>query len=175
MLVLDNQTDANTGGQQSKATPTGASVKFAENGKDKRKKDLGQIALTYKDVFVAQISLGGNMAHAIKALKEAQEYEGVSIVIAYAPCVNQGFDLSKMMAKSKTAVECGFWPLYTYYPNERKLNLLSTMNEEKYADFVKTERRFVSTLEKGNDELIEKQKQQAIETFKLLKNISENK
>ena len=174
ILVLDNQTYSNTGGQQSKATPTGASVKFAENGKERRKKDIGQIALTYKDVFVAQISLGGNMAHAIKALKEAQEYEGVSIVVAYAPCVNQGYDLSKMMAESKTAVECGFWPLYTYYPNDRKLNLISTLNEEKYNDFIKTERRFVATIEKGNDNLLEKQKQQSIETYKMLKNLAEN-
>lgn len=175
ILVLDNQTYSNTGGQQSKATPTGASVKFAENGKDKRKKDLGKIALTYKDVFVAQISLGGNMAHAIKALKEAQEYEGVSIVIAYAPCVNQGYDLSKMMSESKTAVECGFWPLYTYYPNENKLNLLSTLNEERYTDFIKNERRFVSTTEKGNNNLLEQQKKQAIETYEYLKKLAENK
>ena len=174
ILVLDNQTYSNTGGQQSKATPTGASVKFAENGKDKRKKDLGQIALTYKDVFVAQISLGGNMAHAIKALKEAQEYNGVSIVIAYAPCVNQGYDLSKMMQKSKIAVECGFWPLYTYYPNEQKLTLLSKLDKEKYVDFIKNERRFVATKENGNDMLLQQQKNQAIETYNLLKKLSEN-
>lgn len=172
ILVLDNQTYSNTGGQQSKATPTGSSVKFAENGKDRRKKDLGQIALTYKNVYVAQICLGGNMTHAIKSLKEAQEYNGVSLVIAYAPCVNQGFDLSKMMEESRKAVDCGFWPLYTYDPNLDKLTLLSQLNEERYFDFLNNERRFVSTIEKGNQELLEKQKTQSIDTYNILKNIS---
>ena len=174
ILVLDNQTYSNTGGQQSKATPTGASVKFAENGKTVRKKDLGQIALTYKDVFVGQISLGANMPHAIKTLKEAQDYKGVSIVIAYAPCVNQGFDMSNIMSEMKKATDCGFWPIYTYNPENKSLQLLSPLNQDDYFDFLKGERRFVSTIEKGNTHLLELQKTQAIENYEILKNLKKD-
>ena len=165
ILVLDNQTYSNTGGQQSKATPTGAFVKFAENGKTNRKKDLGQIALSYKDVFVGQISLGANMAHAIKTLKEAQDYNGVSIVIAYAPCINQGFDLSNMMKESRLAVESGFWPIYSYNPLSQTFLLQSDFNEEKYDEFLSHERRFIAAKEKGKDELLIKQKNYAKNIF----------
>lgn len=161
ILVLDNQSYSNTGGQASKATPTGASVKFADSGKSVFKKNLGLIALSYKDVFVGQIALGGNMNHAIKTLKEAQDYKGVSIVIAYSPCVNQGFDLSNMMSETKQAVDCGFWPLYKYNPMDNNLELSSQMNSEEYLDFLKRERRFQITIEKGKDYLLEKQKLQA--------------
>lgn len=174
ILILDNQTYSNTGGQQSKATPTGASVKFAENGKNLRKKDLGQIALTYQNVYVGQICLGANMIHTIKTLKEAQEYNGVSLVIAYAPCINQGFDLSNMMNEMKNATDCGFWPIYSYNPENKKLILSSNLNSDKYFDFLKNERRFVSTLENGNAQLLENQKEQSIETYNILKNKSNN-
>lgn len=174
ILILDNQTYSNTGGQQSKATPTGASVKFAENGKNLRKKDLGQIALTYQNVYVGQICLGANMIHTIKTLKEAQEYNGVSLVIAYAPCINQGFDLSNMMNEMKNATDCGFWPIYSYNPENKKLILNSNLNSDKYFDFLKNERRFVSTLENGNAQLLENQKEQSIETYNILKNKSNN-
>ncbi len=174
ILVLDNQSYSNTGGQASKATPTGASVKFADSGKKVAKKNLGQIALSYKDVFVGQIALGGNMNHAIKTLSEAQDYKGVSIVIAYAPCINQGFELSDMMQETKMAVECGFWPLYKYDPALDKLELSSKMNSEIYFDFLKGERRFQITLEKGKQNLLEKQKNQAIYEYNKLENKSNN-
>jgi pyruvate-ferredoxin/flavodoxin oxidoreductase len=173
ILVLDNQTYSNTGGQESKATPTGATVKFAENGKKARKKDLGINALNLKDVFVGQISLGGNMAHAIKTLKEAQDYKGTSIVIAYAPCVNQGYDMAKNIPESKLAVESGFWPIYKYNPTDKKLVLSSGFNTEKYEKFLSSERRFVQTKENGKNELLEKQKNNALETFEYLKYLSE--
>ena len=173
ILVLDNQTYSNTGGQQSKATPTGSSVKFAENGKNRRKKDLGQIALTYKDVFVGQICLGANMMHTIKTLKDAQDYEGVSLIIAYAPCVNQGFDMSNMISEMKNATDCGFWPIYSYNPKDEKLVLNSNLNSDKYFEFLKNERRFVSTIENGNFALLEKQKQQSVETYNRLKQMSD--
>lgn len=169
ILVLDNQSYSNTGGQASKATPTGASVKFADSGKQTYKKNLGLIALNYKDVFVGQIALGGNINHAIATLKEAQEYSGVSLVIAYAPCVNQGFELSSMTTQMRNAVDCGFWPIYKYNPNEEKLVLSSPINEEKYFDFLKKERRFAITFEKGKQYLLEKQKNQAIEEYNILK------
>ena len=170
ILVLDNQTYSNTGGQQSKATPLGASVKFAENGKSLRKKDLGQIALTYKDVYVGQISLGANMMHTIKTLKEAQEYKGVSLIIAYSPCINQGFEMSNMMEEMKKATNCGFWPIYSYNPETDSLTLSSPLNDDDYFDFLKTERRFASTVEQGKIDILEKQKQQSIETYNKLKN-----
>ena len=175
ILILDNQTYSNTGGQASKATPTGASVKFAENGKALRKKNIGEIALTYKDVFVAQVALGYNINQTIKMLKEAQDYNGVSIVIAYAPCVNQGFDLSDMMAEMKRAVDCGFWPVYLYNPTEKKLSIFSSLNESDYFNFLKGERRFVNTIEKGNENLLEKQKEFAIENYNYLKYMSDKK
>lgn len=168
ILVLDNQSYSNTGGQASKSTPTGASVKFADSGKAVAKKNLGLIALTYRDVFVGQIALGGNMNHAIKTLKEAQEYKGVSIVIAYAPCVNQGFDLSNMMNETKQAVDCGFWPLYKYNPTNNEFELNSQMNDEDYIDFLKRERRFQITIEKGKDYLLDKQKLQAQDDYNIL-------
>ncbi len=174
ILVLDNQSYSNTGGQASKATPTGASVKFADSGKKVAKKNLGQIALSYRDVFVGQIALGGNMNHAIKTLNEAQEYEGVSIVIAYAPCINQGFELSDMMQETKKAVDCGFWPLYKYDPALDKLELSSNMNSDIYFDFLKGERRFQITMEKGKQELLDKQKNQAIYEYERLENKSKN-
>ncbi len=174
ILVLDNQSYSNTGGQASKATPTGASVKFADSGKTNYKKNLGQIALTYRDVFVGQIALGGNMNHAIKVLKEAQEYQGVSIVIAYAPCINQGFELSNMMDETKKAVECGFWPLYNYNPTSNKLEISSEINSEKYFEFLKGERRFQITFEKGKENLLEKQKSQSIEDYLSLKSRTKN-
>lgn len=174
ILVLDNQSYSNTGGQASKATPTGASVKFADSGKKVAKKNLGQIALSYKDVFVGQIALGGNMNHAIKTLSEAQEYKGVSIVIAYAPCINQGFELSSMMQETKKAVDCGFWPLYKYDPTLDKLELSSKMDSDSYFDFLKGERRFQITMEKGKQDLLEKQKNQAIYEYSKLENKSNN-
>ena len=172
ILILDNQTYSNTGGQQSKATPTGASVKFAENGKPLRKKNIGEIALTYKDVFVSQVALGANINQTIKAFIDAQNYNGVSLIIAYAPCVNQGFDMSNMMGEMKKAVDCGFWPLYQYNPVDKKLTLFSTLNEESYNDFLKGERRFVTTMEKGGQALLEKQKEYAIENYNYLKDLA---
>ena len=173
ILVLDNQSYSNTGGQASKATPTGASVKFADSGKKSYKKNLAQIALTYPNVYVAQIALGASMEQSIKAIKEAQEHKGVSIVIAYSPCINQGFELSDMMSETKRAVDCGYWPIFRYLPDEDKLYLESDLKENEYFDFLKNERRFAITLKKGNEDLLEKQKTQAIKDYNYLKNKSE--
>lgn len=175
ILVLDNQTYSNTGGQQSKATPTGATVKFAEDGKVLRKKNLGQIALSYKDVYVAQIALGGNFNQAIKAISEAQEYPGVSLIIAYCPCVNQGFNLEEMILETKKAVECGFWPIYRYNPTTHQLTLDGDMDDKAYFDFLKNERRFALTVENGKKDLLEKQKSQAISEYETLKNFTNKK
>ena len=119
VLVMDNELYANTGGQASKATPIGASVQFAAAGKETVKKDLGLILSNYGYVYVAQVNLGANPEHTIKALKEAAAYHGPSIVIAYSPCINHGLSkgMSKAMDEEKAATECGFWPLWRYNPD----------------------------------------------------------
>ena len=173
ILVLDNQSYSNTGGQTSKATPTGASIKFSEQGKSTRKKNLGLIVLNYKDVHVAQIALGKDMGQTIKALKEAQAYDGPSLVIAYCPCVNQGYDLSRSLEEERQAVDCGFWPLYTYSPQTKTLQLQSQMNDEKYQEFLQNERRFSLTKDNQKQYLLDKQQEQAKEEFEILKLKSE--
>ncbi|MEN6383081.1 MAG: thiamine pyrophosphate-dependent enzyme, partial [Rectinema sp.] len=116
LLVLDTEVYSNTGGQASKATPIGAIARFATAGKETSKKDLGMIAVSYGYVYVAQIALGANMVQAIKAIREAESYNGPSIVIAYSHCINHGIDMMKGMDQQKMAVQSGMWPLYRYDP-----------------------------------------------------------
>jgi len=116
LLVLDTEVYSNTGGQASKATPIGAIARFATSGKDIFKKDLGMIAMSYGYVYVAQVALGANMGQAIKAFREAESYNGPSIVIAYSHCINHGIDMMKGMNQQKMAVQSGVWPLYRYDP-----------------------------------------------------------
>ena len=118
ILVMDNEVYANTGGQMSKATPSAAIAKFAAGGKKTKKKDLGMIAMTYRDVYVAQIAIEANPTQALKAIQEAEAYPGPSLVIGYTPCINHGIrgGMSKSIEESKKAVESGYWPLYRYDP-----------------------------------------------------------
>lgn len=167
ILVLDNESYSNTGGQSSKATPKGANVKLAEAGKRTHKKNLGQIAMGYKDVYVAQVAFGANMSQCIKAFKEAEAYPGTSIIIAYCTCVNQGFDLAKTNAEEKKAVEVGYWPLYRYHPNSG-LTLDSEISPDGYFDFLKGERRYAITIEQNKEELLSEQKERAIENYQTL-------
>lgn len=169
ILVLDNQSYSNTGGQTSKATPIGASIKFSENGKNTLKKNLGLIALNYKNVYVAQVAIGKDVNQTIKALKQAQEYNGPSLVIAYCPCINQGFDLSSSIREQKLAVDCGYWPLYIYNPENENLIMQSTITNDNYFDFISRERRFKITLENGKKSLLKQQEKQAKEEFEILK------
>ena len=119
ILVLDTEVYSNTGGQSSKSTPVGAVAKFAAAGKRVRKKDLGAMAMTYGYVYVAQVAMGANQSQVLKALKEAEEYPGPSLVIAYAPCINHGLraGMGKTQKEEELAVECGYWHLYRYKPN----------------------------------------------------------
>ena len=172
ILVLDNETYSNTGGQASKSTPMGSNVKLAENSKRTHKKNLGQIALSYKNVYVAQVAIGANINQCIKAFKEAEKYNGVSIIIAYSTCINQGFDLSNLASEMKKAVDCGYFPLYRFNPDEGKLHLDSALKEEGYFDFLKGERRYQITVEQFGEELLEKQKEEAIDRYQTLKNKS---
>ncbi|MBC8618485.1 pyruvate:ferredoxin (flavodoxin) oxidoreductase [Parabacteroides faecis] len=152
ILVLDTEVYSNTGGQSSKATPVGAIAKFAAAGKRVRKKDLGLMATTYGYVYVAQIAMGADQAQTLKAIREAEAYDGPSLVIAYSPCINHG--LKKGMGKSQQeeadAVACGYWHLWRYNPalEEEGKNPFTLDSKEpdwsKFQDFLKGEVRFAS-------------------------------
>ena len=116
ILVLDTEAYSNTGGQASKATPRGAVAKFAAAGKRSRKKDLGQLAITYGNVYVAQVAIGACAQQTLDTFREAEAYEGPSIVIAYGPCIAHGIDMRQGTSQQKLAVDCGHWPLYRYMP-----------------------------------------------------------
>lgn len=157
VLVLDNEQYANTGGQASKATQTGCIAQFAASGKKTKKKNLALIAMAYGDVYVAQIALGANPMAAIKAFKEAEAYNGPSLIICYAPCINQGIKggLVNSIAQEKKAVECGFFSTWRYDPRlvaQGKPGLQLDCAEPdfaKFRDFILTENRF-SQLPKVN-------------------------
>ena len=117
VLVLDTEVYSNTGGQASKATPRGATAKFATAGKETPKKNLGMMMMSYGNVYVASVDLGGNPAQVIRAFKEAESYPGPSIIIAYSPCVDHGFSLKYMIAQGKKAAESGYWPIYRFNPS----------------------------------------------------------
>ena len=119
ILVLDTEVYSNTGGQMSKATPLGAKALFAAGGKTMPKKDLGMIAMTYGNIYVAQVAMGANMNQAIQALAEADAYDGPALVIAYSHCIAHGIDMSKGMGEAKRAVQAGRWILYRYNPEMR--------------------------------------------------------
>ena len=118
ILVMDTEVYSNTGGQSSKATPTGAIAKYAATGKKIGKKDLGRMMMSYGYVYVASISMGANKNQTLKAFLEAEKYPGPSLIICYAPCINQGIrkGMGKSQFEGKLAVESGYWPLYRYNP-----------------------------------------------------------
>ena len=120
VLVLDTEVYSNTGGQASKSTPTGAVAQFAFSGKRTRKKDLGLMAISYGYVYVATVAMGANRNQLLRAMIEAESYDGPSLIIAYAPCINHGIDMSKSVEESKRAVECGYWNLYRYDPRKEE-------------------------------------------------------
>ncbi len=120
LMVLDTGVYSNTGGQMSKATPRGAVAKFAAAGRDLPKKDLGMIAMTYGTIYVAQVALGANMNQCVKALTEAEAYDGPSLIIAYSQCIEHGYDLRYGYEVQKDAVASGFWPLYRFNPDNLK-------------------------------------------------------
>ncbi len=116
ILVLDTEVYSNTGGQASKATPRAAVAKFAASGKSIGRKDLGMLAVAYGNVFVAQIAMGAQPLQTLKAFREAESYQGPSLILAYSPCIAHGIDMSKSMSHQKDLVKSGFWPLYRYDP-----------------------------------------------------------
>ena len=154
ILVLDTEVYSNTGGQSSKATPLGAIAQFAAQGKRIRKKDLGLMATTYGYVYVAQIAMGADNAQCLKAIREAEAYNGPSVIIAYAPCINHGLKAKGGMGKSQAeeakAVECGYWHLWRYNPElaEKGKNPFTLDSKEpdwsKFHDFLLGEVRYLS-------------------------------
>ena len=116
VLVMDTEVYSNTGGQASKATPLGSVAKFAESGKGTKKKDLGLMMMSYGYIYVASVAMGSNKMQLLKALQEAEAYDGPSIVIAYAPCINHGINMGKAQEEEKRAVDSGYWTLYRYNP-----------------------------------------------------------
>ncbi len=175
ILVLDTEVYSNTGGQASKSTPTGAIAKFASGGKGTKKKDLATIAVMSKNAYVAKVSMGANYEKTIKAFKEAEEFDGPSLVIAYAPCVNHGIDMSKTQEEMKKAVDSGYWDLFRYNPKNDELIIDSNDPTISYEEFIMGESRF-SSLAKVNPEkakeLFEKSKKEAIDRMNLLKKLS---
>ena len=147
ILILDNELYSNTGGQASKSTPMGCAAKFAASGKQTRKKDLGAMAMTYKDVYVAQVCMGANPQQLINALIEAESYNGVSLVIAFAPCINHGVDVSNSQAIEKEAVLSGYWNLYRYDPRKEKpMSIDSPAPTLSYQDFIKKQNRYANLM-----------------------------
>ena len=154
ILVLDTEIYSNTGGQASKSTPIGAVAKFAASGKRVRKKDLGMIAATYGYVYVAQIAMGANQSQTLKAIREAEAYNGPSIVIAYSPCISHGLKAGMGMAQNEQAraVEAGYWHLYRYNPTleaEGKNPMILDSKEpqwDKFQEFLQGEVRYTSLM-----------------------------
>ncbi len=163
ILVLDTEVYSNTGGQASKATPIGAIAKFAAAGKRVRKKDLGLIASTYGYVYAAQIAMGADNAQCLKAIREAEAYDGPSIIIAYAPCINHGIKagMGKAQAEEQAAVACGYWHLWRYNPQleaegKNPFTLDSKEpNWDNFENFLKGEVRYASVLKQYPEEAAE--------------------
>jgi pyruvate-ferredoxin/flavodoxin oxidoreductase len=147
LLVLDTEVYSNTGGQQSKATPLGAAAKFAVSGKETGKKDLGLMAMTYGNVYVARVAFGAKDHQTVKALLEAESYPGPSLVIAYAHCIAHGYDMADGLDQQKLAIESGYWPLYRFDPRRAEagqapLQLDSGAPRVRIEDFMRKENRF---------------------------------
>ena len=164
-----------TGGQQSKATPTGAVAKFAAGGKEANPKDLAKMAIAYGNVYVARVAMGANDTQTLKAFKEAEAYKGVSIIIAYSHCIAHGYDLKHGMKQQKRAVDSGIWPLLRYNPElEQPMQLDYKGQKIPVEEYMYNETRF-SMVEKMNSEhakrFIQKADKHAKEQFEWYKNL----
>ena len=179
IMVFDTEVYSNTGGQSSKSTPIGAVAKFAASGKSVKKKDLAQIAMAYGYVYVAQIAMGANPEQTLKALREAEAYDGPSLIIAYAPCINHGIKagMNKSMLEMKKAVRSGYWDLLRYNPalaaeGKNPLSIDSAAPTESYKDFIMGEVRYNSLelkFPERAEELFEKGEEVALDRYKALK------
>ncbi len=183
VLVFDTEVYSNTGGQSSKATPTAAVAKFAASGKRVRKKDLGMIAASYGYVYVAQVAMGADKNQLLKALKEAESYNGPSLIIAYAPCINHGIKsgMGTSQAQEKRAVDSGYWHLYRYNPlleeeGKNPFILDSKEPKEDFIDFLNTEVRYTSlkqTFPEVAEDLFKKAEADARSRYEKYKKLAE--
>ena len=149
--MLDTEVYSNTGGQASKSSPTAAVAKFAAGGKRVKKKDLGMMAMSYGYVYVAQVGMGANPNQLLKAVSEAEAYHGPSLIIAYAPCINHGINMSKSQEEIKKAVECGYWQLYRFNPELKEQGKNPFILDSKeptgnYQEFIRKETRYASLM-----------------------------
>jgi pyruvate-ferredoxin/flavodoxin oxidoreductase len=175
ILVLDTEVYSNTGGQASKSTPLGAIAKFAAAGKPQMKKNLGMISMTYKNIYVAQVSLGANAAATVKAFVEAEAYDGPAIIIAYSHCIAHGIDMSLGLEHQKLAVETGHFPLYRYNPDlaaegKNALQLDSKAPTQSFAETALQENRFkqLLTLNPNAQEMLASAEKKFRENFEML-------
>jgi pyruvate-ferredoxin/flavodoxin oxidoreductase len=157
ILVLDTGVYSNTGGQASKATPRAAVAKFASDGKKSRRKDLGMLAVSYGNVFVAQVALGANPAQTIRAFADAESYRGPSLILAYSHCIAHGINMATSMTHQKDAVHSGFWPVYHYDPREaiadgQPFHLDSRAPRKPFREFALQEGRFAMLLRSHPEE-----------------------
>ena len=174
ILVLDTESYSNTGGQMSKATPIGAMAKYATNGKSFFKKDLGLLAITYRHVYVAQIALEANPMQAIRALTEAEAFDGPAIVIAYSQCISHGIDMTKGMEQQRKAVQSGYWLLYRFNPalchqGKNPMQLDSRTPVIPMSEYFNSENRFrgVSKIDPQRaSEFLEKAQENIIRRYK---------
>ena len=181
VMILDTEVYSNTGGQQSKSTPTGAVAKFAAGGKSAPKKDIGMLAASYGNIYVAQIALGANDIHAVKSMLEADSYDGPSLIIAYSHCIAHGFDLKNGIEQQKLAVNSGHWPLYRFDP--RKVSDTSTgfqldSREPSVSleEYMKNETRFNSLMRINPDrakELLAAEQQRINQKFLALQKMTQ--
>lgn len=182
LLVFDTEVYSNTGGQASKSTPAAAVAKFASSGKKTKKKDLGMMAMSYGYVYVAQIGMGADKNQAVKALSEAEAYDGPSLVICYAPCINQGLKLGMGFSQEQTkrAVESGYWQLYRYNPTLKEQGknpfiLDSKEPTRSFREFLESEVRYASLLKsypEHAEALFEKTERDAKERLESYKKLS---
>jgi pyruvate-ferredoxin/flavodoxin oxidoreductase len=147
ILVLDTEVYSNTGGQQSKATPLGAAAKFASAGKETGKKDLGLLAMSYGHVYVARVAFGAKINHTVEVFREAEAYEGPSLIVAYSPCIAHGYDLAHGCEQQALAVRAGVWPLFRFDPRRAEtgqppLVLDSGPPSAAVRDYTRNEARF---------------------------------
>jgi pyruvate-ferredoxin/flavodoxin oxidoreductase len=183
ILVFDTEVYSNTGGQSSKATPIGSIAKFAESGKKTKKKDLGLMAMSYGYVYVASVAMGANKNQLMKALKEAESYKGPSLIICYAPCINQGIKagMGKTQQEEKRAVESGYWPLYRYDPRrvehgENPFQLDYKEPDGTIHDFIMGEVRYAAlykTFPKEAERLHKKLEEEVDVRYKMYKAMAE--
>ncbi len=171
ILVLDTEVYSNTGGQNSKATPRGAVAKFAAGGQPNRKKDLARIAMDYENVFVAKVAYGAKDTHTLKAFLDAESYPGVSLIIAYSPCIAHGVDMSHNHRQQDLAVKSGHWPLLRYDPRLREqgknpMSVDSAAPSIPFREFARNEARF-TVLERQHPEAAERFMAQAEEDARL--------